>query len=136
MNSWLHSSTSHEDLNYTSWKSSHDNSSSSGKRGAPASRPSQNDFKKSKTFVSGTAIGGKPLLPKKQAASISADNNDKKSISLSKSQKQVIDKIMARQSVFFSGAAGSGKSFLLKVLRDIFNLLDKDDAIVSYYIAL
>lgn len=40
-------------------------------------------------------------------------------VSLSASQKKVLDTIMARKSVFFTGAAGTGKSYILKVLRDV-----------------
>ena len=40
-------------------------------------------------------------------------------VTLSVSQKKVLDAIMQRKSVFFTGAAGTGKSYILKVLRDV-----------------
>lgn len=43
--------------------------------------------------------------------------------SLSKSQKRALDAIMQRQSVFFTGAAGTGKSHILKVLQDVLGAL-------------
>lgn len=52
-------------------------------------------------------------------------------INLSQSQKRVLDVILQKKSVFFSGAAGAGKSFLLKVLQDIMSSIDKGDKIVS-----
>lgn len=43
---------------------------------------------------------------------------------LSFSQKQVLEVIMSRKSVFFTGAAGTGKSYILKILQDVMGVLD------------
>jgi DNA replication protein DnaC len=51
-------------------------------------------------------------------------------VTLSHSQRRVLDAVMARRSVFFSGAAGSGKSYLLKTLQAIMENLDRSDKIV------
>ena len=42
--------------------------------------------------------------------------SDEIQISLSEKQLQVLNTIIAKQSVFFTGAAGTGKSYVLKVL--------------------
>jgi ATP-dependent DNA helicase PIF1 len=42
---------------------------------------------------------------------------------LSFSQKKALEAIMKRKSVFYTGAAGTGKSFILKVLLDILEVL-------------
>ena len=46
----------------------------------------------------------------------------KSSFSLSYSQKTALDHILAGKSVFFTGAAGSGKSFIINLLRDFLEL--------------
>jgi ATP-dependent DNA helicase PIF1 len=45
-----------------------------------------------------------------------------KTITLSNSQMKVLQAIADGKSVFFTGAAGSGKSFILRILQDLFNL--------------
>lgn len=44
-------------------------------------------------------------------------------ITLSVSQKRVLDTIIARKSVFFTGAAGTGKSHVLKIMREVLESL-------------
>ena len=44
-------------------------------------------------------------------------------ITLSISQKKVLDTIIARKSVFFTGAAGTGKSYILKIMREVLETL-------------
>lgn len=50
-------------------------------------------------------------------------------VALSSSQKKVLDTIMSRKSVFFTGAAGTGKSYIIKVLRDVLDGLGFADKI-------
>lgn len=50
-------------------------------------------------------------------------------VTLSVSQKKVLDTIMARKSVFFTGAAGTGKSYILKVLREVLEGLGLSDKV-------
>jgi ATP-dependent DNA helicase PIF1 len=52
-------------------------------------------------------------------------------VSLSEAQKRVLDVIMQRKSVFFSGAAGTGKSFVLKILQDVLDRL-KLNSVVAF----
>lgn len=51
------------------------------------------------------------------------------SYSLSLSQKKVLDLVLRRENVFFTGAAGTGKSHLLKILQDLFCAMDKGEKI-------
>jgi len=94
----------------------------------------------SSSFIPPIRIGGTSLLPTNRLSvgstvstsdSPVAQAEEAAKITLSTSQKHAIDAIMARKSVFFSGAAGSGKSFLLKVVQDVLDSLDKGDRIVS-----
>ena len=50
-------------------------------------------------------------------------------IKLSEAQYRVINAILQRKSVFFTGAAGTGKSYILRVLQDIMAHLGKTSAI-------
>jgi hypothetical protein len=50
-------------------------------------------------------------------------------ITLSVSQKKVLDTIIARKSVFFTGAAGTGKSYVLKVMREVLESLGLSDRV-------
>ena len=45
--------------------------------------------------------------------------NIEKEYSLSSSQKQVLDAIARGHSVFFTGAAGTGKSYILSILQEV-----------------
>lgn len=95
------------------------------------------------TFIPPIRIGGTSLLPTSVSNRLSVGSTVSTSdspvteakeskITLSTSQKRAVDAIMARKSVFFSGAAGSGKSFLLKVVQDVLDSIDKGDRIVSF----
>ncbi len=46
-------------------------------------------------------------------------------ISLSEAQMKVVERIMARKSCFFTGAAGTGKSFCVSVLQSVLAKLGK-----------
>jgi phosphate starvation-inducible protein PhoH len=50
-------------------------------------------------------------------------------LSLSDSQMRVLEAILERKSVFFTGAAGTGKSYVLRVLQDVLGHLDLSDKI-------
>ncbi len=50
-------------------------------------------------------------------------------LSLSNTQKQVLDLVMRRESVFFTGAAGTGKSYILRILQEVMERLGKTDKI-------
>lgn len=65
----------------------------------------------SKTF---SATDYPPITTKSKVTNPADDE-----VTLSLSQKKVLDAIMSRKSVFFTGAAGTGKSYILKVLRDV-----------------
>ena len=45
-------------------------------------------------------------------------------ISLSDTQMTVLTAILQRKSVFFTGSAGTGKSYVLRVLQDVLDTLD------------
>lgn len=79
-------------------------------RNAPLSRPSS-------MASSFRPLGGSnyPVIGTKSKVTNPADDE----VTLSVSQKKVLDAIMLRKSVFFTGAAGTGKSYILKVLRDV-----------------
>jgi hypothetical protein len=62
-------------------------------------------------------LAGKLEATKHQQQNLSTE------VKLSTSQHRVLQTIMQRQSVFFTGAAGSGKSYVLKVLREVLELL-------------
>ena len=61
--------------------------------------------------------------PKKKTDAASDD------ITLSVSQKRVIDTILARKSVFFTGAAGTGKSHVLRIVREVLESLGLSDKV-------
>ena len=105
-------------------------SNSSGNNGIDVDDNQSKASKRRKQLYTGgrSMLGGVPLLPSTTVPSHEAEIQDI-SIELSVSQKYVIDLIMRRKSVFFSGAAGSGKSFLLKVLQDIMSHLGKSNKI-------
>lgn len=49
---------------------------------------------------------------------------------LSVSQKRALDAIMQRKSVFFTGAAGTGKSYVIQILRKVLESLNLENKIV------
>lgn len=72
-------------------------------------------------------IGGIPLIPETlKKPKEECENNQ---IRLSTRQHQVLFTIMNKNSVFFTGAAGTGKSFIIKVLQDVMEHLGKSDKI-------
>lgn len=84
--------------------------------------------KKASNFPSSMASSFRPLGGSKAysssdnppvGAKSKATNPADDDVTLSLSQKKVLDAIMSRKSVFFTGAAGTGKSYILKVLRDV-----------------
>ena len=50
-------------------------------------------------------------------------------VTLSQSQHEVIETIFTGNSVFYTGAAGTGKSFILRILQETFGRLDCKDQI-------
>lgn len=70
-------------------------------------------------------IGGVPLIGTPHAHV----EQDSPQISFSISQKKVLDAIMSRRSVFFTGAAGTGKSFVVKIVQDVLQYLNLGDKI-------
>ena len=50
-------------------------------------------------------------------------------ISLSRSQKEVVDAISSGKNLFFSGAAGSGKSYILNLIKDLAKSLKVSDRV-------
>jgi hypothetical protein len=74
--------------------------------------------------VSSNIDGLKSSARKGSAAASTTDE-----ITLSVSQKKVLDTIIARKSVFFTGAAGTGKSYVLKVMRDVLETLGLSDRV-------
>lgn len=52
-----------------------------------------------------------------------------KSYNLSQSQQRALNAIMRRHSVFFTGAAGTGKSYILKILQETMESLKKSNKI-------
>eukprot|EP01039_Chlorochromonas_danica_P001244 gene1245-1356_t len=67
--------------------------------------------------------------PSASSSSSSSYSLSGPSYSLSLSQKKVLDLILRRENVFFTGAAGTGKSHLLKILQDLFSAMDKGEKI-------
>lgn len=61
-------------------------------------------------------------LPKIPVESAEEELED---VSLSEAQKRVLDVIMQRKSIFYSGAAGTGKSFILRIVQELFNYTKK-----------
>ncbi len=60
---------------------------------------------------------------------IRKSNLMKTNYSLSTSQKTVLDAIMQRRSVFFTGAAGTGKSFIIQIIRDAADVMGIADKV-------
>lgn len=50
-------------------------------------------------------------------------------ISLSQAQFKAISMLLQRRSIFFTGAAGTGKSYILKLLKDVLETLQFDSKI-------
>jgi ATP-dependent DNA helicase PIF1 len=48
---------------------------------------------------------------------------------LSDSQMRVLEAIMKRKSIFYTGAAGTGKSFILKIVQQVFHYVKKANAL-------
>ena len=53
-----------------------------------------------------------------------SENSFPESVTLSQSQYDVIETIFTGNSVFYTGAAGTGKSFILRILQETFGKLD------------
>jgi ATP-dependent DNA helicase PIF1 len=76
-----------------------------------------------------SSIGGVPFDSSSGNSKGKTDDGDVEAISedavisLSESQMKVLKAILARKSVFFTGAAGTGKSYILRVLQDVMNHL-------------
>jgi ATP-dependent DNA helicase PIF1 len=88
-------------------------------------------FSNSKKFVRSATIGGHPIVSEPSALFSSAQDSVKinatesnKQLTLSESQHRVLRTILERKSVFFSGAAGSGKSYLLQSLQEVLSSLN------------
>ena len=77
------------------------------------------------TILGGVPIGGVPGPGTVVAVPTIADTP----IKLSESQFKVLGAILQRKSVFFTGAAGTGKSYVLRVLQDIMTHLKRSDSI-------
>jgi hypothetical protein len=58
-----------------------------------------------------------------------SSSSNTEEVTLSLSQKKVLDMIMARESVFFTGAAGTGKSYVIKLLREVLDDLGMSDVV-------
>jgi predicted ATPase with chaperone activity len=69
----------------------------------------------------------KPITTKKTGKEKKIDICE--TITLSQSQMQVLQAIADGKSVFFTGAAGSGKSFILRILQDLFNQANQREKI-------
>ena len=92
----------------TSWKSEKENEITNKKTFSnfKENDDSSSKFKKRKSISSVTHIGGSPLVPTiSSSADIVEEKVDDVDIELSSSQKHVLDLIMSRKSVFFSGVA-------------------------------
>jgi energy-coupling factor transporter ATP-binding protein EcfA2 len=58
-----------------------------------------------------------------------ADDCFPDSVTLSDSQYDVLKTIMQGKSVFYTGAAGTGKSFILRILQEILHHMSDKEAI-------
>ena len=56
-------------------------------------------------------------------------NKNEESLNLSSMQYHVLKMISDKKSIFFSGAAGCGKSYILKILKDVFKQLNLEHSI-------
>lgn len=88
------------------------------------------DYKRNNFFPKGNLkssalSSSKKFLPqrppekKKTLDDLELEAIDNDPIGLSSKQYEVIEAILSQQSVFFTGAAGTGKSYILHLLRDL-----------------
>ena len=77
------------------------------------------------SIIGGVPIGGFPV----PGAEVAVPTIAETPIKLSESQFKVLGAILQRKSVFFTGAAGTGKSYVLRVLQDIMAHLKRSDSI-------
>lgn len=64
-----------------------------------------------------------------EPADASKERKETDEIILSSAQAKVLDSVMRGRSVFFTGAAGTGKSYLLGIIKDIFASAGKSNRI-------
>jgi len=55
-----------------------------------------------------------------------ADEEELEELNLSDAQKRVLDAVFQRKNVFYTGAAGTGKSFILKIVQQVFAYVKKE----------
>jgi hypothetical protein len=97
-----------------SWNESHENNLKTDFNKNKTIFPTKGNIKSSKKFLP-------PKAPEKRKTleDLELDEIDNDPISLSSKQYDVIEAILNQQSVFFTGAAGTGKSFILHLLRNL-----------------
>eukprot|EP01041_Mallomonas_annulata_P010132 gene10132-21129_t len=80
-----------------------------------------------KRLPTNVSIGGVSIVPKdsKELKSETSTETTKENdaLTLSEKQKKVLDLILSNQSVFFTGAAGTGKSHILRIFQTIMEQL-------------
>ena len=77
-------------------------------------------------MIGGVTIGGVPAPVPILSEEVVVPETP---IKLSESQFKVLEAILQRKSVFFTGAAGTGKSYIIRVLQDIMAHLKRSDKI-------
>ena len=101
--------------------------------------------KSKKMCLPSQGVPGKPLLnshkikvevknensPNDEESNKTIESSKSKAYNLSESQVRALDAIISRKSVFFTGPAGSGKSFILMLLQQVLELCGDGDKIVS-----
>ena len=65
--------------------------------------------------------------PKMNTRAVEEEELDE--LQLSDSQMRVLEAIMQRKSIFYTGAAGTGKSFILKIVQQVFQYVKKANAL-------
>ncbi len=96
----------------------------------PHQSVSDRDVNNEKNDIKSTnehAGGGATYVPSNSllgpGAEVSCDELLKKQLSLSSKQLDVLKAILEKKNVFFSGAAGTGKSHVINVIKDIIKVL-------------
>ena len=69
-----------------------------------------------------------PWVPKKAVVKLkTAEEDELDELDLSDAQARVLEAICQRRNIFYTGAAGTGKSFILKIVQQVFQYVKKEN---------
>ena len=140
-----YSSSSSRRRNFDDSKAEHKDNDGEDENQIVTNNINQHLPKSKKMCLPSQGVPGKPLLntnkikievtnensPNDEESNKSIESTVSKAYNLSESQVRALDAIISRKSVFFTGPAGSGKSFILMLLQQVLELCGDGDKIVS-----